>query len=268
MRVRHSVALTIIAGYLVLVLVSELSHAGSSVVDPVMARMTRDAQLRVGYDAGIRPFTTIINGTPAGYDIDLMRHVAQDIGVSVVFVPTSLDAAYDELQHGHIDVMASAMPYAPEQGWRARFSQVYFDDGLVVLARTAIGDDAALAQMPVGVVFGSDADTVLRQQRRQGQTVEIVHFDTLTELWTALECTQIDAVIVEQSYALAMRHHDPTLQVGMALTFAPYVVVLPYDALYLNDAINRSLQRARDRGVLNQLAARWMTIPPAICPSP
>jgi hypothetical protein len=53
------------------VCVTELSHFGSVVVDPVMARVTTDAQLRVGYDPGIWPFTTVINDTPAGYDIRL-----------------------------------------------------------------------------------------------------------------------------------------------------------------------------------------------------
>jgi ABC-type amino acid transport substrate-binding protein len=90
----------------------------------------------------------------------------------------------------------------------------------------------------------------------------------LTELWTALECAQIEVVVVEQSYARAMQQQDPTLRVGMALSFAPYVVVLPYDALYLNDALNRSLQRADDTGTLTALAARWMSMPPVICPSP
>ncbi len=268
MRVRRVVALLITIVYIVLVCVTELSHFGSVVVDPVMARVTTNAQLRVGYDPGIWPFTTIINDTPAGYDIDLMRYVARDLGVQAVFVPTSLDAAYDELQQGHIDVMVSAMPYAPEQGWRARFSQFYFDDGLVVVAHAPIPDYATLAQTRVGVVFGADADTALRQQMRNGRTFQIVHYDTLTELWTALECAQIDVVVVEQSYARAMQQQDPTLRVGMALTFAPYVVVLPYDALYLNDALNRSLQRADDTGMLTALAARWMSMPPVICPSP
>ena len=268
MRVRQVVALLITTVYIVLVVVTELSHFGSVVVDPVMARVTTNAQLRVGYDPGIWPFTTIINDTPAGYDIDLMRYVAHDLGVQVVFVPTSLDAAYDELQQGHIDVMISAMPYAPEQGWRARFSQFYFDDGLVVVAHAPIPDYATLAQAPVGVVFGSDADTILRKQMRNGRTLQIVHYDTLTELWTALECAQIDVVVVEQSYARAMQQHDSTLRIGMALSFAPYVVVLPYDALYLNDALNRSLQRAADTGVLTQLETRWMTISPATCTRP
>ena len=268
MRVRRIVAWVIIASYVVVVAITELSHSATAVVDPVMARITTNAQIRVGYDPGIWPFTTIIADTPAGYDIDLMRYVAADLGVQVVFVATSLDAAYDELQQGHIDVMASAMPYAPEQGWRARFSQFYFDDGLVVLARTPIRDYTALMRVPIGVVFGGDADTAMRQQIRKGQALQIRHYDTLTELWTALECAQIDAVVIEQSHALAMQHHDSTLQVGMAVTFAPYVFILPYDALYLNDAVNRSLQRAHDTGMLTQLAARWMTISPAICPRP
>lgn len=268
MRIRRILAMTIIVSYIIVVLASELSHVGTVVVDPTMARITRDAQIRVGYDPGILPFTTIIADTPAGYDIDLMRLVARDLGVRAVFVPTSLDAAYDALQQGDIDVMASAMPYAPEQGWRARFSQFYFDDGLVVLARRAIPDIATLSMVRVGVVFGSDADTAVRQHPRQRYPLHVSHYDTLTDLWTALECAQIDAIVIEQSYAGAMVRRDSTLQVGMALSFAPYVLVMPYDALYLNDAINRSLQRAHDTGALAQLATRWMTIPAAPCATP
>lgn len=268
MRIRRIVALTIVVAYIGVVLVSELSHVGTAVVDPVMARITRNAQIRVGYDPGIIPFTTVIAERPIGFDIELMRLIARDLGVQVVFVPTNLDAAYDELQQGHIDVMASAMPYAPEQGWRARFSQFYFDDGLVSVSHTQITDAPHLQRYRVGVVFGGDADTVLRQQMRQGQRFQLTYYDTLTELWTALECAQIDVAIVEQRYAQAMRNRDATLHIGVALTFAPYVLVMPYDALYLNDAINRSLQRAHDTGALTQLALRWMTIPPAICATP
>lgn len=268
MRIRRTIALIIVVSYICVVLVSEFSHLGTAVVDPVMARITRNAQLRVGYDPGIVPFTTIIADTPVGFDIDLMRYIARDIGVQVVFVPTNLDAAYDELQQGHIDVMASAMPYAPAQGWRARFSQFYFDDGLVSVSRARITDLATLQRAPVGVVFGGDADTTLRQQMRQAPSLQVVHYDTLTELWTALECAQIDTVVVEHSHAQAMIRSDASLHIGVALSFAPYVLVMPYDALYLNDAINQSLLRARNTGVLTQLAIRWMTVASVTCLQP
>ena len=117
MRIARSVARAILLLYALAVVFTECAPT-TAVADPTLARIRTNGQLRVGYDPGSFPFTTSSDGQPAGYDIDLGRALGQAIGVPVLFVPTGLDAAYDELQQGHFDLIASAMPYAPEQGWR------------------------------------------------------------------------------------------------------------------------------------------------------
>ncbi|MCX6016394.1 MAG: ABC transporter substrate-binding protein [Chloroflexales bacterium] len=266
MRIRNRIAIGILFTYLLLVLVSEVTSVGSAVVDPVMARIRSRGQLRVGYDAGVLPFTTMAQGHAAGYDIDLTYALAQSMQVAVLYVPTSLDAAYDALQQGQIDVMASAMPYAPEQGWRARFSTMYIDDGMVIVSR---GPKLTTTQLtkPVGVIFGGDGDTALRQRRREGQTITPVYYDSMTELWQALACGQIDVAVVEHTTALGMVTRDPRLQIGAALSFVPYVLVMPYDAVYLQDAVNIGLaQRLRD-GTMTRLAAQWFVAAAVACPA-
>lgn len=268
MRIRQQIAISILVTYTLLVLVSEVTSYGTAVVDPVMARIHSRGQLRVGYDPGVLPFTTTQNGQAAGYDIDLTRALAQSMQVAVLYVPTSLDAAYDALQQGQIDLMASAMPYAPEQGWRARFSTFYVDDGMVIVSRGTGRTLAQLSDQPVGAVFGGDGDTALRQRRRQGQIITAVYYDDMAQLWQALACGRIDVAVVEHTTALGMVAREPRLQIGAALSFVPYVLVLSSDAMYLQDAVNIGLAQRRRDGTMTRLAAQWFVAAALTCPAP
>jgi polar amino acid transport system substrate-binding protein len=266
-RIRSRFAVLILVTYALLVLVTEATSYGTAVVDPVMARIHSRGQLRVGYDPGVLPFTTTQNGQAAGYDIDVTRALAQSMQVAVLYVPTSLDAAYDALQQGQIDLMASAMPYAPEQGWRARFSTFYVDDGMVIVSRGTGRTLAQLSDQPVGVVFGGDGDTALRQRRREGQTITPVYYDSMTELWQALACGTVNVAVVEHTTALGMVTRESGLQIGGALSFVPYVLVMSYDAVYLQDAVNIGLAQRRRDGTMTRLAAQWFVAAAVACPT-
>lgn len=263
MRSASTVARIIIACYVVAVLVSECTATGVT-VDPVLARIQARGVLKVGYDPGILPFTTIIANQAAGFDIEVAHAVADRLGVAVEFVPTGLDAAYDELQQGHFDMIASAMPYAPEQGWRARFSEFYFDDGLVVVTLGA--DGVRWQSAPLGVVFGSDADTYTRRLRYAGSIATPTYFDTPAELWQGLLCGQVSHAVVSYSTALRMQHTHDAVVVAPALTFAPLVIVMPYDAVALSDVVNTTIATARRNGMYTDWVARWFRpLPLAQC---
>jgi ABC-type amino acid transport substrate-binding protein len=256
---RSTIAKLILAIYLLLVGVSECQDTGVG-VDPVMTRIRARGLLRVGYDPGTLPFTTMRDGQAAGYDIELARLVAARIGVAVEFVPVGLDAMYDELQQGHFDMIASAMPYAPEQGWRARFSEFYFDDGLMVVSRGTTTQPWQL--QPAGVVFGSDADTYLRPLINDGTVPDPVYFDTAQQLWQALQCAEVAQIIVENTLALGMQQADRQIVVGPALTFAPLVMVVPYDALTLHDVVNQTLAQSKNDGTQQRLQREWFVMRP------
>src|SRR5215216_990745 len=91
----------------------------------------------VAVDFGYYPFSGLQRGQPIGYDIDLARAVGQKLGLAVEFVPSNLDSIYDDLANHKADMAASALPYAPEQGWRAIFSTFYFNAGQVLVVPEA-----------------------------------------------------------------------------------------------------------------------------------
>jgi len=116
--------------------------------------------------------------------------------------------------------------------------------------------------------LGSDGDTYLRSRARAGQSTVVRYFDTTGQLWEALQCGDVTRIITERSTTDAMLRADATLIAGPALSDAPYVIVLPYDALYLTDIVNTTLAAMQADGRRARIAERWLTIDPVVCPKP
>jgi len=233
---------------------------GGPALDPVYQAARQRGSLRVAVDLGFRPFADEIGGQPAGYDIDLARAVAAKLGLALEVVPTGFDALYDSLTSGRADMIASALPYAPEQGFRARFSSFYFDDGQVLVAPAAspVATPADLAGLRVGVGLGSDADALARRMAAAtpGMAVDS-RFDTAGEALVALRAGALDAAIVDNVAALTATQAAPGLRIAAALSSEPLALAVPAQAFQLHAEVNRALDELRAEGLFEQLNARW-----------
>src|SRR5919201_5086523 len=176
------------------------ANVGGQGLDPVWAAAQQRGTLRVAVDYGFFPFTDIRDGQPRGYDIDLARAVAAKLGLRAEFVPSNLDSIYDDLANHKADMAASALPYAPEQGWRASFSTFYFNAGQVLVVPDGLpitGPDK-LGGHTVGAPLGSDADTYARQLMMNHPTIRLrSNYDPPTEVLADLRRGALDAAIVD-----------------------------------------------------------------------
>ncbi|NJM07511.1 amino acid ABC transporter substrate-binding protein [Candidatus Gracilibacteria bacterium] len=239
---------------------STQAGGGAASFDATLVAAEARGSLRVAVDLGFRPFTDLQNSEPMGYDIDLARAVAAKLDLDVTFVPTGFDALYDTLVTGRADVIASALPYAPEQGFRARFSQIYFDAGQVLVAPRAssIAEVGDLATERVAVALGSDADALAR---RLASTLPLrldSNFDDAETAIAALAAGEVDAVIVDSVSALIALAELSDLHIVAALSSEPYVLAVPYDAFQLQAEINRALDELRAEGFFERLNEKWM----------
>ncbi|MGQ9482064.1 ABC transporter substrate-binding protein [Chloroflexus sp.] len=233
-------------------------QTGTTAIDPVYADLRARGVLRVAVDAGYRPFVEERDGRLVGFDIDLITALANELGFEVVFVRSGFDALYDQLTSRQADLIASALPYAPEQGYRARFSQPYFDGGLMLLTRnnSTIADLADLRGQRIGVVLGSEGDALAY---RFAQTTPLYRYtaDEADPLIEALQRGEVDAIILDHVTALgALATGD--LRIATALSYEPYVLAMPASAFQLEGEINRALDRLKEQGVLHELQRRWM----------
>jgi ABC-type amino acid transport substrate-binding protein len=256
------IAATVLIAYAVLALSAQ---SGASLVgqglDPVWAAVHQRGTLRVAVDYGFFPFSDIKDGQSSGYDIDLARAIAAKLGVSAEFVPSNLDTIYDDLSSHKADLAASALPYAPEQGWRASFSTFYFNAGqvLVVPEGSPIGGPDQLGGHTLGVPLGSEADTYARKLAARDPTVVLrSSYDTPAEALADLRRGALDAVIVDNAAALSEIGRRPGLRlVTPALTLEPYVLAVPIEAFQLHAEVNRALDELRKEGFFDQLGKKW-----------
>ncbi len=78
------------------------------------------------------------NGELIGFELDVGRKLAQDMGVEAEFVPTSWDGIIPALVSGKFDVIISGMSITPERNLTVNFSDPYAFSGVTILANKAM----------------------------------------------------------------------------------------------------------------------------------
>ncbi|WP_425843730.1 transporter substrate-binding domain-containing protein [Agrococcus sp. TSP3-2-1] len=142
-----------------------------------LTRALADGVLTVGVKYDTRPFGFIPQGEfdVAGFDVDLARAVAEQLGVRVEFVQVNSQNRILNLNSGKVDVLMASMLRTDARDEMIDFSTVYFSDGqsLLVAEDSDISSIADLGpDTTVATVQGTPEESVLRENAPEGvQTV-------------------------------------------------------------------------------------------------
>jgi ABC-type amino acid transport substrate-binding protein len=194
----------------------------------------------------------------AGQGLDPIWAAAQ-LGLRAEFVPSGLDSIYDDLAAGKADIAASALPYAPEQGWRVMFSEFYFNAGQVLVVPR--GADANFSRKRIGVALGSDADTYARNLAIGQSVILSSSYETPADAFAALRRGELDAVISDHLAALIALNTMPEFQIAQALTLEPYAIAMPVAGFRMRAEVNRALADLQREGFFEQNGAKWFRDP-------
>jgi hypothetical protein len=97
-------------------------HAGE------IERIQAKGELVVSLNKGYPPFSMLIDGQPAGLDVDLARLLAEYLGVKVRFIrPERYDQQIPRLLGGDSDIIIAAMTRRVERGLKVSFTDPYFE---------------------------------------------------------------------------------------------------------------------------------------------
>jgi len=102
------------------------------------------------------------SGSLAGFDIDVGRKIAADMGVEVEFKPYKWEDIIPALEKGEIDVIAAGMAITPGRALRISFTQGYSDAGISLATNTPMTRQIGkLEQLNAdGIVISVVKDTV------------------------------------------------------------------------------------------------------------
>lgn len=228
--------------------------------DTYLQKIESNRTLRVGIDPTYPPFDTLQNGEVRGYDAELARAIAADLGVQVEFHTLALDTLYDALAAGKVDVLISALPFVYERQTDVRYSTPYYQAGQALVVRPGKAGISTLADLRgkvVGVELGSNADTEAR--RLASTTVPEMQLRSIyrspEEALSALSQGGLDAVITDNvSARLYLAGHPGSVSIlSPTITNEPYVVAMPVRAIALSARIDATITRLRASGELARL---------------
>lgn len=184
--------------------------------------------LTVCTDMPYEPFEYEENGQPAGFDVDLVRAVAEDLDVQLDVLTTPFDdiVSGQALNDNVCDVAASAISITGERARVLDFSSPYYDATQSIVAaqdRADITDIASLSGIRVGVQGGTTGETYLRDNAKGAKIVTFPDAKRLTEAITsgavgaAVYDSPAAAEVVKDNGTLKVTDEFPGEQYGMAV---------------------------------------------------
>lgn len=222
-----------------------------------LARVRAAGEIRIGLDATYPPFGMAEGGEFSGFDVDLARAVARELGVRPVFINASFDGIFPALQNGSFDLVVSAVTITPERQATLLFSDPYIDagQGIVVRADSAITGLDALAGRTVGVQINTTAQFAM--EGRPGVT--LAKYNSIDLALLDLQNGRVDAVASDGPVLRYMtRMSFPGLKtVGEEYTDEQFGMVLARGSDDLRRAVNAALWRVQDSGEYARIHATW-----------
>ncbi|MGE5153027.1 MAG: basic amino acid ABC transporter substrate-binding protein [Bdellovibrio bacteriovorus] len=237
--------------------------------DPLQgARLVAQGRLTVCSDIPYAPFEFIEKGNAeglTGFDVELVRALAERLGLTADFRATPFDAIIPALAAGNCDLVASATTITEERRRKVAFSEPYFDADQSLLLRAEDRDRYTsledLKGRSIGVQSGTTGERYAKTHAPEGTVVKA--FPGAEDLFSALVSGDIDAVLqdfpVNQYRALnagGQFQVSETFKTGEQYGFA-----VAKDNGGLVAALDRALAEVRGSGRYQAIYRRWFGEP-------
>ena len=215
-----------------------------------------EGTLSVCTDAPYPPFEFEEDGEFTGYDMDILRAVAENLGLELEVSVVPFDGIWLKPAAGDCDLVGSAMTITPERAEQALFSDPYFDADQSLMIRVADEDEYATLEdldgATIGVQTGTTGEDYAEENAPDG--AEIQSFDEPSALFLALESEEIDAILQDVPVNLDRANQHPDLVVTESFaTGEQYGFAVSQDNEGLAEAVNQQLEALREDGTFDAI---------------
>jgi polar amino acid transport system substrate-binding protein len=241
--------------------------AGSMYADR-LADVKKAGVLNAGVKYDFKPFGFVNeNNKVVGFDIDLLKYVAKDLGVEVKFQQVTSKTRIPLVASGQIDIAAASMTHKVMRDDTIDFTISYFFDGQSMLVRKnetakSVKD---FAGKKVGAIQGATSG---ENFKKASPHAKIVYFQEYPQAVMALKKGKIDAVTTDLVWcsSQAKDSHGKLKVTGGTISFEPYGMGVPENESNFRDAINFALQKAVKDGTYAKSYKKWFGENPKVIP--
>ena len=228
----------------------------------------------VGTDAAYAPFESQNEkGEIVGFDIEVVKAVAQKAGIEVKFLNTPWEGIFNSLNQGDRDLLVSSITITPERQQTMDFSTPYFDAQQLIAVKkdSKIAKFTDLKKLKVGVQNGTTGDEVVA--KLQGKdSANIKRFESTPLALKELEAGGVDAVVADNGVVVhyVNNNSDAKFKTISDASFAAeqYGLAVKKGNAELLEKLNKGLADAKADGTYTQIYTKYFGAPPAAGAAP
>ncbi len=217
--------------------------------------------LRVATEATYAPFETIDkNGNFVGFDMDLIRLVADQAGMQLKMLNVSWDGIIPGLMNGNYDCIIAAMTITPERKKQIAFSVPYFSNKQTMVVKnnnSTIKTPEDLIGKTVTVQNGTTGDLYASTLK----DVKMKRFDTNPQAIQELLNNNADAAVMDNLVAYdAVKNSKGLKAIDIEkIDKEDYGIGIRKDNGQLVAKINKAIEALKKNGKLDALIAKYKT---------
>ncbi|MEO7335476.1 MAG: transporter substrate-binding domain-containing protein [Caldimonas sp.] len=216
--------------------------------------------LNVGLLVDFPPYGTVdSSNNPDGYDADVARALAKDMGVKLNLVPVTGPNRIPFLLTNKVDLLVASLAVTPERAKQVQFSKPYSAATIVLYGekKIPIKTPADLKGVRVAVARASTQDTALTAIAPPG--IEIRRFDDDASAMQALLSGQVDAIGCSTTVAAQIAKRAPgTYENKLVLKQQFMAVAMRPGQPELLKAVDAFVTKDVANGELNKLYQKWL----------
>ncbi len=230
----------------------------------VMKRVKDRGQIVVGTSADYPPyeFHKSINGvdTIVGFDIDIAREIAKDLGVELKIIDMDFGGLLAALNANTVDFVIAGMTPDEERKKAVDFSIIYYEAEQAVLIRAEDKNNiktlADLKGKRVGAQQGSIQEEIAKEQISGANVLSLAK---VPDLILELKTKKVDALVMERPVAKNYVKTNPELfitDIKVEDDEGGSAVAVKKNNPELVKAINKTLDRLMKDGKIDEFFAK------------
>lgn len=238
-----------------------LAATSSLALAQSVAELKKKGELTIGMLVDFPPYgTSNAQNQPDGYDADVAKLLAKDLGLTLKLVPVTGPNRIPFLLTNKVDLLVASLAINPQRAKQVDFSIPYAAATVVVygMKKEAIASAKDLKGKRVGVARASTQDVALTAAAPEG--TEIRRFDDDASGMQALLSGQVDVLGCSSTVAAQIEKRAPanTFETKFVLTQQVMGIATRPGQADLMKAINDFIVRNKANGELNKLYQKWI----------
>ncbi|MGB2078223.1 MAG: transporter substrate-binding domain-containing protein [Vibrio sp.] len=245
---------------LAMVLVASLMVSGYAQADR-LADIQQAGVLKVGTTGDYKPFSLYDekDQSYSGFDIDVAKHMANELGVKLELVKTTWSDLLPDLNAGKYDIAMGGITRKIQRQLAAEQSQGYMTFGKCFLVQKGqasqydaidkVNKDSVKLGVNIGGTNEKFADEFLTQAR-------FTRFENNLDVPKAVAAGKVDVMVTETPEALYYQATDPKLEAARCdkpFTQSQFGYLVPKGEQELLNAVNFMMDEMKLKGITHSL---------------